>query len=354
MKSQFLDKIASVTLNCDLGRRIRLGDEFSCREGDVIAVRVLTEKRVYDQLELPSGRMSRLKPGDVVAGALGHRHALRGYAGRVPHHLSVGDEVNILNLGGVLGLCEEAHPELGPPFQCEVLGSVLRFPIVGERHGVPANIADDLPPLDDAVAPSGPPLVVVAGTCMSAGKTHACAALIQELNHRGLRVHAGKATGVSLRRDILQMEDAGARRSSIFTDLGVVTSTPETAPAIVRRQLTLLSVEDPDLIVIELGDGLMGRYGVDAILDAPDIRQRISVLLLAANDPVAAWGGVQILAGDHDLRTDLITGPATDNRAGIDAIASRCSVPAVNARTDPVALADAVLLALEAGRGPRG
>ena len=91
------------------------------------------------------------------------------------------------------------------------------------RRAGRADAADTLPI-------AAPPLVVVAGTCMSAGKTYACGALIQELTHRGLRVHAGKVTGVSLRRDVLQMEDAGARRTVSFTDLGVVTTTSETAP----------------------------------------------------------------------------------------------------------------------------
>ena len=50
--------------------------------------------------------------------------------------------------------------------------------------------------------------------------------------------HAFKATGVSLRRDILAMEDAGARRSLIFTDLGVVTTTAATGPALTRTMLT--------------------------------------------------------------------------------------------------------------------
>ena len=69
------------------------------------------------------------------------------------------------------------------------------------------------------------PVVAVVGTCMNAGKTAAACALVQAFAHRGLRVAAGKATGVSLRRDILAMEDAGAPRTLIFTDLGVVTTT---------------------------------------------------------------------------------------------------------------------------------
>ena len=45
------------------------------------------------------------------------------------------------------------------------------------------------------------------------------------LRHLGMQVAACKATGVSLRRDILAMEDAGAGETMIFSDLGVVTTT---------------------------------------------------------------------------------------------------------------------------------
>ena len=42
-------------------------------------------------------------------------------------------------------------------------------------------------------------------------------------------VDAFKATGVSLRRDILAFEDSGARNTMIFTDLGVVTTAGQQA-----------------------------------------------------------------------------------------------------------------------------
>ena len=58
---------------------------------------------------------------------------------------------------------------------------------------------------------SGVPVVALAGTCMEAGKTAAACAIVSRMRHRGLVVDAFKATGVSLRRDILAMEDAGAR-----------------------------------------------------------------------------------------------------------------------------------------------
>ncbi|MCP3959964.1 MAG: molybdopterin-guanine dinucleotide biosynthesis protein B [bacterium] len=343
MKSAVLDKIASVTLNCRLPREVKLGDEFPCQEGDVVAVRVLTRKSTYNQLELTTGRFSLVKRGDVIAGALGHRRALLGYAGHLPEQLRVGDVIHLLNTGGCLGVCTSSNPDIGPPFDCEVLGQILHFPYLGERIGVPANIGQGAEPMSDRLDVGAVPVVAVVGTCMSSGKTLACTSLIQELVRERLKVHAAKATGVSLRRDVHAMEDAGAKETMIFTDLGVVTTQRANAPALTRSMLSALAASDPDVIVLELGDGLMGDYGVDAILEAADIREAFSAVVLAANDPVGAWGGHRQLAERFEIDTTVVTGPATDNVAGTDLIAGRMGVPAFNARTRPSELARHIL-----------
>jgi hypothetical protein len=346
LKTAFLDKIASVTRTCNLKREVRLSSEIPCEEGVVVAVRVRNDKNTYNEIELPSGRMARIKKGDVVAGALGHRCALFGYSGHLPAALSPGDSIHLLNLGGVLGICDSINPDLGPPFDCEVLGTVLQFPILGERIGIPARIGRiplDAPELE----PCRVPLLAVVGSCMNAGKTQALCALIRHFTHAGMTVDAFKATGVSLRRDILAMEDAGARSSSIFTDLGVVTTTAENSAAITRTLLNRLAGARPDLIAIELGDGLLGAYGVDAILSDVAIRDAFSGVILAANDPVAAWGGVQLLREEYEIEPIAVTGPATDNLAGTRIIEERLSVRALNARTQGAELGDYVLERLE-------
>lgn len=339
MKSAVLDKVASVTLNCHIGREVKLSDTFPCQEGDVIAVRVTSRKSTYNQLELTTGRFSLLKAGDVIAGALGHRRALLGYAGHIPKTLARGDTVNLLNLGGCLGICTSTNPDIGSPFTCEVLGQVLHFPYLGERVGVPANIRQGARPLVETLDMRGVPVIAVVGTCMNAGKTFACASLIQELVRARLRVSAAKATGVSLRRDVLAMEDAGATETLVFTDFGVVTTQRSNAPALARSMLTTLATSRPDVIVLELGDGLMGDYGVDAILSAPDLRSAFSAVVLAANDPVGAWGGHRQLAESFDLATTVVTGPTTDNVAGTDLIRDRLGIPGLNARTQAAELA---------------
>jgi hypothetical protein len=348
MKPILLDKIASVTRACGLKREVRLSSEIPCEEGVVVAVRVLTDKSAYNLIELPSGRMAQVKRGDVVAGALGHRKALFGYSGHLPEKLAPGDVVQLLNMGGVIGVCDSINPNLGKPFDAEVLGSILTFPYLGERIGIPARVGEEKLDPDAALDARSVPVVALVGSCMNAGKTAAACALIQEFAHLRLTVDGLKTTGVSLRRDVLAMEDAGARHTALFTDFGVVTTTTENAPALARTLVSRLADggnTPPDLIVAELGDGLIGTYGVDAILRASDLRRVFAAVVLAANDPVAAWGGVEILRREYDIVPAVVTGPATDNAVGTTLIEERTGVAAVNARTDAPRLAAAVLAA---------
>ena len=184
---------------------------------------------------------------------------------------------------------------------------------------------------------------------MEAGKTAAACAIVSRMRHRGLTIDVFKATGVSLRRDILAMEDAGARRAMIFTDLGIVTTTRSNGPALARTMLTELAAGKPDVIVFELGDGILGTYGVDAILECADIRRALSAVLLSANDPVAAWGGVKLLRERFGIEPCAVTGPATDNQVGVEIITDQLHVPAFNALSSGAALADSVIAAVGLG-----
>jgi hypothetical protein len=340
MKSVVVDKIASVTQACGLAHELRIATDIPCEEGAVLVVEVLTNKSTYNTLELTSGRMAKVSKGDVIVGALGHRKALFGYSGHLPESLQAGDIIQLLNIGGVLGICDSVNPDKGKPFDCRVLGVVLTFPYLGERIGVPAKVGYKSLDYDAPLNTRGVPVVALAGTCMEAGKTAAACSIVSRMRHRGLVIDAFKATGVSLRRDVLAMEDAGARRSMIFTDLGVVTTTPKTGPALTRSMLTEMASGKPDVIVFELGDGILGAYGVEAILASEDIRSSINALVLSANDPVAAWGGVKLLKDKFGITPAAVTGPSTDNAVGVDIIREQTGIPAFNALTSGAALGD--------------
>lgn len=353
MRTVFVDKVASVAQHSKLGHELRVSDDIACEEGVLLAVRVLNNKSRYNQLELASGRMATVRQGDIVVGALGHRKALRGYSGHLPEALAVGSIVQVLNIGGVLGICDSANPDVGAPFDCEVLGTVLHFPYLAERIGVPARAGAGKLDADSALDVRAVPVVALAGTCMDSGKTAAACAIIGRLRHRGLQVAACKATGVSLRRDILAMEDAGASETMLFSDLGIVATTADNGPALTRSLLTALAQHQPDVIVLELGDGLLGAYGVEAILTDADICAAFTAVVLCANDPVAAWGGCRILREQYGIEPAVVTGPATDNAVGIEQIAARAAVTAINALTSGSALGDLVADALPAAARQR-
>ncbi|HAM35449.1 MAG TPA: hypothetical protein DEB40_05115 [Elusimicrobia bacterium] len=332
-----IDKIASATRNARVSREADLSDEVRAEEGSVVAARVHGTKTVYNTLEDVHGRMLGLNDGDIIAGVLGSRRALRGYAGEVPGSIQVGDRLDILNLGGVIGRCTSTNIELGPPLKAEILGQVLSFPFLGERRGVPATIRANAVPWSQTLAASAP-IVYIAGTCMNAGKTFACGEIIRYLTRRGRRVCGAKLTGVSLLRDTLSMNDRGAVKSLFFNDAGVVSTNEAVAVPVAKGLLNALNREEPDCLVVELGDGIMGEYGVQPILRDAELMAPAAAHVICATDPVAAWGSVELYRRDFQKKVSVICGPATDNAVGKHFIESRVGVRALNARIEYEAL----------------
>ncbi|MHC4549066.1 MAG: hypothetical protein ACYTEZ_09825 [Planctomycetota bacterium] len=328
-------KVASVTYRLGLDHEVELSRMVEASTGAVLVVQALEEKRVYDVLELTSGRMAHISKGDVIVGALGARAALRGFVGRVPGELRAGDRLHVLNLGGVLGQCISENEDVGHPLQVEVLGAVV-------RHGRPLNIRDDALPTAEHLTLEAP-VIMVSGTCMSSGKTRAATEIIFHLTQRGYRVGAAKLTGVACLRDPLNMVDHGAVDGLSFLDCGVPsTSEVDDLAAVAKGVLNALAAHAVDVVVAETGDGIIGSYGVRDLLRDEEIRRVARCHVLTANDLVAAWGGKRIMEEDLGLALGVMAGPATDNEVGVRYVSDELKVPAANARTDGERLADLV------------
>ncbi len=351
-----LNRISSSTRNANLTPEVIIGDEIVAAEGYILAVRLLTDKTAYNTVEDVFGRMVSLRAGDVLAGTLGIRRALRGYAGDVPKTIAVGDTIHVLNLGGILGRCTSQNPEIGQPFDAEVLGAVLAFPELGDRVGRPAHIRDrSVPPSEMLTCTI--PVVYVAGTCMNAGKTVAATELVRGLARSGFRVSAAKLTGVSLMRDALSMQDAGAVSALTFNDAGAASTHAGMTVPVARglfNRLTDPRGARPDVIVAELGDGILGEYGVQDILRAPDLMGLGAAFVMAAPDPVGCWGALRLMTDEFHLPITAITGPATDNEVGRDYITAELGLAAHNARRDASGLVERVREAIERWRTVNG
>src|SRR5436305_13391361 len=159
-----IDQIGSATSPLRLSRTLSIvAGNGIARAGDVVVVRVLTDNATYNMLELPTGRLAKVNPGDVLAGVLGRRRALKGFVGDVPETVQTGDELHLLSLGGVIGSCSGHHSSLNDAIKVEVLG------LATNGGGAIKNIADVALPLRESLGATVP-LVIIVGACMNSGK----------------------------------------------------------------------------------------------------------------------------------------------------------------------------------------
>ncbi len=330
------DKIGSATSPLNLSRAIAVVESDGApRAGDVVAVRVLTDNATYNMLELPTGRLAKVNPGDVLLGVLGRRRALKGFVGDVPATVAAGDELHLLNLGGVIGSCSGHHSSLDDAIKVEVIG------LVSDDLGRVRNIGDVGLPLRETLGASAP-LVVIAGACMNSGKTYAATEIIQQATRAGLRVAAAKLSGIACLRDTLNMADHGAIATASFLDCGLPSTVgaDDLAP-VAKAIIGRLNESAPDLIVIELGDGILGGYSVESVFEDAEFREAMVALVFCASDYVGAWGGIELFKR-RGIKVDLIAGSVTDSKMGEDFVEREFGVPAGNARRNGVKLFEMV------------
>lgn len=335
MPSVVVHKIASSTSGLIAGREVEIGDGGPVRTGDVVIVEALEEKSVYDQLELITGRMAKISKGDVIAGTIGSRRALKGFVGHAPASVRAGETIHILNLGGVIGVCTSANRDFGEPLKVKVLGLAV-------RDGKTVNITEGaVPPA--SVLRCEKPIILVAGTCMNSGKTRAACEIIARLNQRGYRLGALKVSGVACLKDTLNMEDHGAIDSLSFLDAGHPSTAgfDDLAP-MAKGLLNEMARKPVDAIVVEMGDGIIGGYGVASIYRDREVMAMTKVHVMCANDLVAAWGAREC-ARELGRAIDVMSGPATDNEVGERYVEDELKIPAANARTRGAKLAELVM-----------
>jgi hypothetical protein len=272
--------------------------------------------------------MAKINPGDVLVGVLGRRRALKGFVGDVPEKVHAGDRLHLLNMGGVMGLCTGHHSSLSDAISVEVIG------LACDERGLVRNIADVALPLKEKLEGQTAPLVLVAGTCMNSGKTYAATELIKQATRAGLKVAAAKLSGVAALRDTLNMADHGAIATASFLDCGLPSTVDagDLAP-VAKSIITRLNECAPDMIIIELGDGILGGYSVDSVFEDEELREAMSALVFCASDYVGAWGGIELFRR-RGIKVDVIAGSVTDSQMGEDFIEREFDVPAGNARRD--------------------
>ena len=317
-----VDKIASTTVNLKLKNEVELSDNIISECGSILAVQALEEKMVYNQLELTTGRLAKISRDDIIVGVLGRRSALKGFVGIIPETIEQGQILNILNIGGIIGKAISYNREYGKPLDVKVLGMVV-------KNGKPLNIRNESLPINDKLD-STTPIILVSGTNMNCGKTIVVSKIIKGLTLNGYRVGAGKVTGIGALKDTLNMIDHGAIKALSFLDFGFPSTVGiENVEKIGYSIVKQLDNEGSDVIVLELGDGIYGEYGVEKFFSNRNIKNCIKANIVCATDQVGAWGIVEFMKSKN-LNVDIVSGPVTDNIVGVKYIENRLKRTAIN------------------------
>jgi hypothetical protein len=127
------------------------------------------------------------------------------------------------------------------------------------------------------------------------------------------------------------MLDHGASDVATFLDCGLPSTVDmEDLAPVAKAILNHLNRSDPDMIVVELGDGILGGYSVDTILKDAEIRDAMTSLVFCTSDYVGVVGGQTVL-NSLGIDIDVVAGSVTDSKMGEDYVRERLGITAANA-----------------------
>ncbi len=283
--------------------------------GDYVVGEVISPSGKAPIIELTTGRMVEVLDGDLVIGAFGVRRATLEVVGDW-QHIEADDRMEALTEGGLLGKATSVSFMVDnlPPL-------VYRGHVV--REGTKVCMKDFVP--DIPIIPYQCPTIMMIGTSMSSGKTTTARVIIHELKRAGLKVVGSKFAGAGQYHDILTMRDAGAEKTYDFMDVGLPSSVcdPEEYRISLRKLLSLIAAEKPDVVVAEAGASPFEPYNGSIVLE--EITEQIVCTVMCAADPYAVVGVSQ----SFGLTPDVISGIVTDTSAGVELVEKLTGIPAL-------------------------
>src|SRR5262249_34115766 len=154
---------------------------------------------------------------------------------------------------GVIGISSGACRGMGSPIEVEVIGVAV------DEKGTTLKIGS----AGKAIQPRNDlgglkiSLGVVAGTCLNSCKNLSSSELVKQFARHGQKVAGAKLSGVACLRDTLNMQDHGAAATASFVECGLPSTVGlDDLSPIAKGIISHLAAIQPDVIVVELGDGI--------------------------------------------------------------------------------------------------
>lgn len=268
-------------------------------------------------LDLLSGRMGQLYPGDPLLVLGADYHAALACSGSHPQRLG---EAYLLSSAGLAGWPgPQATADLPPLLQ--LIGVVV------DHHAQPLRLA---PPLLSSPSPRPLTTVAVVSVARGARSSLVTDALVRGFTRMGLATGVAKPLGMLEPRTRWRSLDAGARLALDPADTGQLDSRALDDAALLARSAGLLSrlgAEDCTAGVLRIAGGL-GVSEVRRLLTAREFRQQVEGVVLAAADALSAVEGLRWLQA-QGLPVLALGGAVTRSPLALREVAAETDVPAI-------------------------
>lgn len=354
-KASYTTRFVSRRITADPGGfGLLAGPGVRPRSGDVVLARV-TEIGQHKRIEMPDSRRALLFPGDEVIVAFGNRYAPDQFEAEVPDDLG---PTHLVAAGGLAGKVLSRHERIEDATSLEPLGLLTRAGEVVTLAGCAPHRLE--PVADEQEEAPDIPVLAVVGTSMNSGKSTTVGAFVRGLTAAGLDVAAGKVTGTGAGGDSWLFGDSGASTVLDFTDFGYP-STYKVAFEEVRSLLAgivaTLSAERPDVIVLEIADGVFQQETARLLADGLFARL-VRTVLFAASDATGAYAGARLLA-ERSIDVTAVSGLVTSSPLAMREAQAAVTIPVIP--TEDLARAETAtkllfgrLTALAVTASPRG
>lgn len=293
--------------------------------GDMVYCEVIKLGQ-HNSLENKSGRIHSIHNSSRFIGVFGNRYAADYYEGMVPDKDF--KEVDLMARSGLLGKVISKSPMVVDPTRVRVIGYVC------DKNNKTINTTDYslIKPKKTEKKWPRAKMILVCGTSMNSGKSTAAFSACRTLKNFGHTVRAVKVTGTASLKDILGMNDAGAKQVADFTYLGYPSTylLPKKDLLNIFNTLDLKYANNPKkYFVVEFADGINQRETA-LLLQNEDVRKRIHRLIFCASDAFGAVGGLKILEENFKLKPDAISGICSSSPLHMKEIKDFSNVPMFN------------------------
>jgi hypothetical protein len=303
-----------------INRKIR--QIYMPKAGDVAVFQVLSIGK-HKAIQAENGNNNYIFPGDKILATFGTRYASAQFEGYLPkkHHR----KYQILGQGGVVGVLASLHAKLDDIGATEVR---LVGYAVDDENKVINTIYNGVERLSFNPIKRPYEMYLSVGASMDSGKTTTAAFLSRGFMQQKRKVAFIKLTGTVFAKDCSIVRDCGAKTAIDFSYCGYPSTFLCNTNEVLDILETLLQrVErmNPDVVVIEIADGLLQRE-TKALINHKPLMDIIDGVLLSCADSLAVKSGIDILTNiNHEPM--LISGIFTASPLMVNEVKNETDIP---------------------------